>query len=109
MQCEVAARLRSWNPLILLYHRVTHLVNNRWEIAVTDNGLGVDPAAATTIFEMFGRGSGPARERSGSGIGLAIVKRAVEAHGGVVAVGPRPDGGTGSRFSFTLPRRGATA
>ena len=35
MQREVAARLRSWDPLILLYHRVTHLVNDRWEIAVT--------------------------------------------------------------------------
>jgi signal transduction histidine kinase len=54
------------------------------------------------VFERFYRRD-PSRTRAtgGAGIGLAVVKQLVEAHGGEVAVRSAP--GEGSRFSFTLP------
>ena len=62
---------------------------------------GVPRSERARIFEPFRRGHG---SRS-SGIGLAICKAIVEAHGGTITVGDAPGGG--ARFSFTLPvRRG---
>jgi signal transduction histidine kinase len=71
----------------------------QWRIAVRDNGIGVgeDP---DVIFKMFGR-LHPADAYPGTGIGLALVKRIVENHGGRIWVDPAP--GRGSIFSFTLP------
>jgi signal transduction histidine kinase len=70
-----------------------------WVITVRDNGVGVDPEQATRIFGMFSR----ADDRiDGAGIGLAVCRRIVEAHGGRIWVEPA-DGG-GSAFRFTLPR-----
>jgi signal transduction histidine kinase len=71
---------------------------DEWVITVRDNGIGVDPDQATRIFDMFSRVSGG---RDGSGIGLAVCRRVVEAHGGVIWVEPVEGGG--SAFSFTLP------
>lgn len=76
-------------------------VPGAWRFDVEDNGPGVDPRHAERIFEMFQRLHG--REVAGSGMGLAIVKRLVERHGGKVWVAPAPSGG--SVFSFTLPDR----
>ena len=69
------------------------------EVAVSDDGPGVPPADRERIFEPWVRG----RERrdAGLGLGLAICKRIVEAHGGRIGVGDAPGGG--SRFRFTLP------
>jgi signal transduction histidine kinase len=72
-----------------------------WRLSVRDNGIGVDPGA-DVIFKMFGR-LHPADAYPGTGIGLALVKRIVERHGGRIWVSPA-DGG-GSVFSFTLPDR----
>jgi len=72
-----------------------------WEIAVRDNGIGVDPRE-DHIFKMFGR-LHPADAYPGTGIGLALVKRILERHGGDVRVSPAPGGG--SIFTFTLPDR----
>src|SRR5262245_45592407 len=69
-----------------------------WVVTVRDNGCGVDPGQAGRIFGMFSRGS---REVEGVGIGLAVCRRIVEAHGGRIWV-EAPDGG-GSAFRFTLP------
>ena len=72
-----------------------------WEIAVRDNGIGVD-AAEEHIFKMFGR-LHPADAYPGTGIGLALVKRILERHGGDIRVSPARGGG--SIFTFTLPDR----
>jgi signal transduction histidine kinase len=71
-------------------------------IEVRDSGAGIDPAETTHIFELFGQG---VRERDGSagglGIGLHLVKRLSELHGGHVGVNSQP--GHGSAFWVRLP------
>ena len=68
-------------------------------ICVEDNGIGIAAAEIRRIFEPFYRilGAGSA----GAGLGLAIVHRAVVAHGGTITVDSRE--GTGSRFTIRLP------
>ncbi len=69
-------------------------------IAVHDDGPGIPLAYQPHLFEKFYRAPGKARE-PGSGIGLAICKGLVEAHGGAIRVVSAPDAGT--TFTFTLP------
>ncbi len=69
-----------------------------WVITVRDNGVGVDPDEASRIFGMFSRVDTAVE---GLGIGLAVCRRIVEAHGGHIWV-ESADGG-GSAFRFTLP------
>jgi len=66
---------------------------------VKDNGIGIDPRYLTRIFNLFEK-LDPHTE--GSGIGLAIVKRIVEVHGGTVWAESEGHG-KGSTFCFTLP------
>ena len=68
-----------------------------WVVTVRDNGRGVDPEQATRIFSMFSRAD---QEVDGAGIGLAVCRRIVEAHGGRIWV---ESAGAGSAFRFTLP------
>jgi signal transduction histidine kinase len=73
--------------------------SQEWVVTVRDNGVGVDPDQSTRIFEMFARAG---KETDGVGIGLAVCRRIVEAHGGRIWVEPAEGGG--SAFRFTLPR-----
>ena len=70
-------------------------------VAVRDNGAGFDPARAAELFEPFRRLHGGAFE--GSGVGLTIVRRIVERHGGAVWADGRP--GAGATFYVELPAR----
>jgi len=72
-----------------------------WEIAVADNGIGIEPRNAERVFEMFARVHGGAEYR-GTGLGLAISRRIVERHGGRLWV--EANAGGGSVFRLTLPR-----
>lgn len=75
----------------------------RVQIDVTDTGVGVPPEDQPKLFGDFFRGGRV--EAEGAGLGLAIAKKIVEAHGGNIWVqSPDPDTGRGSRFSFSLPK-----
>jgi signal transduction histidine kinase len=70
------------------------------QLAVQDEGIGIDPAEHDRIFECFARAvSG--REYQGLGLGLWLVREIVAAHGGRVSVDSHP--GEGSRFEIWLP------
>jgi len=71
-------------------------------LEVVDRGAGIQPEEATYIFEMFGQGANAIENsRGGLGIGLHLVKRISELHGGHVGVNSRP--GAGSTFWVRLP------
>ena len=69
-------------------------------VSVKDNGIGIDRKYQKKIFEQFYRIPGT-QHKNGYGIGLALVKYAVRAHGGTIRVESEP--GKGSTFTFTLP------
>jgi signal transduction histidine kinase len=69
-------------------------------LEVTDTGPGIPEHERDAIWERFYRGSG-ARSGAGSGIGLAVVKELVDAHGGTVIVDSPPGGG--ARFVVRFP------
>jgi len=72
------------------------------EFRVTDDGPGIDPRFHAKAFEMF-QTLRPRDQVEGSGMGLALVKRLVEAHGGTIAI--ESDGGRGTTVRFTWPRQ----
>ncbi|MCW8195697.1 PAS domain S-box protein [Proteobacteria bacterium 005FR1] len=77
--------------------------NDEVHIKVTDTGIGMSPDVLDRIFELFGQAErGLARSEGGLGIGLTIVKRLVELHGGQIEAhseGP----GAGAEFNIVLP------
>jgi PAS domain S-box-containing protein len=81
----------------------TQKLNDKVRIWVEDNGIGIEAAAQTKIFELFERGQS-ARPYAGVGAGLAIVSKAVERMGGKVGVESEP--GHGSRFWLELRATG---
>jgi len=70
------------------------------QFAVKDQGAGIAPEDLPHLFDFFYRGAGAAGQK-GFGLGLATVKRIIDAHGGRVWVDTGPDKGT--TFYFTLP------
>ena len=70
---------------------------------VRDTGPGVAAADRERIFERFARGGSGRRRSDGAGLGLAIVRSVVEAHGGRILLDSRP--GEGATFTIVLPGR----
>ena len=75
-------------------------------IEVTDTGIGINADELHRIFDDFYRGVDA--DIPGAGLGLSIAKKIAEAHSGRIWVeSPCPETGTGSKFSFTLPKKQA--
>lgn len=87
----------------------TRIVIRAWSqddalcVAVEDNGRGLSPGEEESVFERFRRGD-VAAPGSGIGLGLAICRGIVSAHGGRIWAERRPEGG--ARFVFALPLEG---
>jgi len=76
--------------------------SNVIEVAVSDRGPGIPPAALPRLFDPFYRAIDSGPHPHGLGLGLAVVKGLVTAHGGRVTAENRAGGG--ARFVFTLPQ-----
>jgi PAS domain S-box-containing protein len=80
-------------------HIGVHPKEDHWEFCVQDNGIGFEMRFSERIFGVFKRLHG--KTYPGTGIGLAITKRIIDAHGGRIWAESEP--GKGSTFFFTLP------
>jgi signal transduction histidine kinase len=69
-------------------------------IAIRDDGPGFNAESAGRAFHRFFRGSETGRQSDGAGLGLALVLRVVQLHGGAVRRGPGIDGGAGVELQF---------
>ena len=77
-------------------------------LSVTDTGVGIGPADRAIVFEEFTQVGDPAARQPGTGLGLALTRRLIEAHGGRIEV--ESTVGSGSTFTVYLPaNRGAAA
>jgi two-component system phosphate regulon sensor histidine kinase PhoR len=78
-------------------------IDNRIQVEVRDNGIGIAEDEIPRIFERFYRtDKSRSRDRGGTGLGLSIVKHIIEAHRQTLSVSSKP--GKGSSFSFTLKK-----
>jgi signal transduction histidine kinase len=76
--------------------------HNRVQVTVSDNGIGIPEEQLHEIFEPFHQLDGSTKRHfAGTGLGLAMVKRILEAHGSQIVV--KSEIGHGSQFQFTLP------
>ena len=78
-----------------------------WLFTVDDNGIGIPPELGDEAFAMFKRAHGD--DYAGCGIGLAVCRKIVEAHGGAIVAEPAPGGGTRVRFSLPSAAARVTA
>jgi signal transduction histidine kinase/HAMP domain-containing protein len=82
---------------------------DRCIVEVTDTGIGIEPALHERVFDRFFQAdSGGTRSYGGMGVGLALVKMLVEAHGGGVSLSSAPGAGTTVRLEWPCPADGAT-
>jgi signal transduction histidine kinase len=79
----------------------TRMEGGSMRFDVRDEGPGIPPDEQTTLFDRFGKAPAAGRLGAGLGLGLSIVRRVAESHGGTVGLTSRP--GHGSTFWITFP------
>jgi signal transduction histidine kinase len=85
--------------------RLTVVPIGGWaQVSISDSGIGMSPEELAVLFDPYTRGSSQRKIR-GVGLGVVIVKKLVESHGGEVTVTSVP--GRGSTFTFTVPMSGS--
>jgi len=90
-------------PGSTIWLRTADTTDGRVSLAVQDQGMGIDPAARERIFDAFAQADRRiTREFGGLGLGLAIVRGCVQAHGGSVRVFSE-GAGHGASFEIELP------
>ncbi len=100
LQNLISNAIKFVAPGVPPHVEITATTEGGWAaVAITDNGLGIPAAARAQLFRMFERFH---PEHPGTGIGLAIVHRAIERLGGRIRVESAPQG-TGTRFWVELP------
>lgn len=81
----------------------TELKNDRIEVSVNDEGVGIPDDVVPTLFQYFSKGkTTKTNNESSSGLGLAISKKIVTAHGGKIWIEPGEERGTTFRFSMPV-------
>jgi len=75
-------------------------------VAVSDTGVGIAKQDQQAVFEEFRQVGSAAKRVEGTGLGLALVRKFVELHGGCIGVESEP--GAGSTFTFTIPAAPST-
>lgn len=80
---------------------VFNIADKRLEVSVSDTGIGIDKEDIPKLFNRFYRVENKVHTQVGTGIGLEIVKKAIEKHNGTVFVDSELN--VGSTFGFTLP------
>ncbi len=76
--------------------------DGRAGVTVSDTGIGISPDQLPHVFERFYRGDAARREADGAGLGLAIARWIVDAHGGRIDIESQPGAGTRVAVSFPL-------
>ena len=106
--CNLLSNAARYSPESAPIRVNASLGDDRVEMSVADEGLGVSPDEMPLLFRKFSRniGHGAAREAPDTGLSLAICKGIVEAHGGRIWAASAGLG-QGSTFTFTLPLVGA--
>jgi two-component system sensor kinase FixL len=92
--------LTGWPQQRKIFVDVVQVSAGEVEVAVTDSGAGVRPQVLTRLFQPF-----TTTKAEGVGIGLALSRRIIEAHGGTIAGENRPEGGAIFRFVLPLGKR----
>lgn len=73
------------------------------DIHIVDNGVGMPPQMVENIFQQYYRGTTTESSSEGTGLGMAIVHKLVQAHNGTISIESRPSEGT--TFQITLPKK----
>jgi signal transduction histidine kinase len=82
-------------------HVTARLFDGGVQIAVRDSGIGIAPEDQARVFDEFRQVGLSTRQQEGTGLGLTLVRRFVELHGGRISLASEV--GVGSTFTFTLP------
>jgi signal transduction histidine kinase len=99
---NIISNFIKYNPAGTMVHAAVYDGGGTYTVVFENNGTPVDPDVASRIFEPFVMGDKSRTAGKGSGLGLAVVKKIVELHGGKIKYDSRPD--YVNSFRISLPK-----